>query len=187
MFDQERFVADCRDAVREDASHRAAREVAARAVSSPGDIVRSLGEPARAGVTTLFHSDDLTILNVVWGPLMNVPAHNHEMWAVIGVYAGREDSIFWRRIVDDDGPIIEAAGAASLAAMDAEPLGRDIIHSVVNPVDGLTAAIHIYGGDFFAAERLEWDPESHEERPFDFERTRRYFEQSNRLVAVGRG
>ena len=24
--------------------------------------------------------------------------HNHEMWAVIGVYTGREDNIFWRRI-----------------------------------------------------------------------------------------
>ena len=114
---------------------------------------------------------------------MNVPAHNHEMWAVIGIYAGREDSIYWRRIVDEDGPVIEAAGAASLAATDAEALGRDIIHSVVNPVDRLTAAIHIYGGDFFAAERLEWDPETHEERPFDFERTRRYFEESNRLLA----
>jgi predicted metal-dependent enzyme (double-stranded beta helix superfamily) len=116
---------------------------------------------------------------------MNVPAHNHEMWAVIGLYAGREDNIFWRRIEDDNGQTIEAAGAASLAVKDAEPLGKDIIHSVVNPVDRLTAAIHIYGGDFFGAERLEWDPETHEERPFDFERTRRYFERSNRLLADG--
>ena len=41
--------------------------------------------------------------------------------------------------------------------MDAEPLGSDIIHSVINPIDKLTGAIHIYGGDFFAAERSEWE------------------------------
>ena len=182
MFEQDQFVADCCEAIRKDDTHRAVLEIASRAVSNPGEIVESLGQPNRAGVTTLYHSDDLTILNVVWGPLMNVPAHNHEMWAVIGVYAGREDNIYWRRIVDQDGPVIEAAGAKSLAAKDAEPLGRDIIHSVVNPVDRLTAAIHVYGGDFFGVDRKEWDPETHAERPFDFERTRRYFEQSNRLL-----
>jgi len=185
MFDVDQFIAECGDAVKEDGSHRAARDVAARAVANPNNVLTALGEPERAGVTTLYNSDSLTILNVVWGPLMNVPAHNHEMWAVIGIYAGREDNIFWRRIQDENGQTIEAAGAASLAVKDAEPLGKDIIHSVVNPVDRLTAAIHIYGGDFFGAERFEWDPESHEERPYDFERTRRYFERSNRLLADG--
>jgi hypothetical protein len=34
--------------------------------------------------------------------------------------------------------------------MDAEPLGLDIIHSVTNPVDRLTGAIRVYGGDFSA-------------------------------------
>jgi predicted metal-dependent enzyme (double-stranded beta helix superfamily) len=52
---------------------------------------------------------------------------------------------------------IEAAGAKALCEKDAEPLGTDIIHSVINPIDKLTGAIHIYGGDFFAAERSEWD------------------------------
>ncbi len=65
---------------------------------------------------------------------------------------------------------------------DAEPLGRDIIHSVLNPVDRLTGAIHLYGGDFFETPRLEWDPETRHERPFDIERTRGYFERSNALL-----
>jgi predicted metal-dependent enzyme (double-stranded beta helix superfamily) len=32
---------------------------------------------------------------------MMVMPHNHHMWAIIGVYGGREDNIFWRRIFED--------------------------------------------------------------------------------------
>jgi hypothetical protein len=46
----------------------------------------------------------------------------------------------------------------------------------------VTAAIHVYGGDFFAAPRSEWDPESFEERPYDVEATIRAFEASNKLL-----
>ena len=184
MFDLEKFLSDCCDAVEQDPSHRAVREVAAQAVADPSAVLNGLGEPQRAGVTALYQSDKLTVLNVVWGPLMTVPAHNHEMWAVISVYTGREDNIFWRRIEDESGTTIEAAGAKSLGVKDAEPLGRDVVHSVVNPVDRLTGAIHLYGGDFFEVDRLEWDPEFHRPRPFDFERTRRNFERSNRLLTT---
>ncbi len=187
MKDVDQFIAQCCEAVENDTSHRAAREVVARAVSDPNKVLAALGEPSQAGVTPLHHSASVTILNVVWGPLMNIPAHNHEMWAVIGIYAGREDSILWRRIDDENGQSIEAAGATSLATKDTEPLGKDIIHSVVNPVNRLTAAIHVYGGDFFGVERQEWDPETHEERPFDFDRTRQYFEKSNRLLTESQG
>jgi len=36
MFDPDRFVAECRAAAAEDASHKAVREVVARAVAEPG-------------------------------------------------------------------------------------------------------------------------------------------------------
>lgn len=183
MFDLEQFISDCRHSVEQDPSHRAAREVVAKEVADPSAVLKGLGAPERAGVTPLYQSDKLTILNVVWGPLMTVPAHNHEMWAVISVYTGREDNIFWRRIEDESGTTIEAAGAKSLGTGDVEPLGRDIVHSVVNPVDRLTGALHLYGGDFFEVERLEWDPDSHLERPFDIESTRRNFERSNLLLS----
>ena len=148
MFDLDRFTEDCRTAVLEDPSHRAAREVLARANSDPGAILSALGEPTRAGVTPLYRSDTLTILNVVWGRRMTIMPHNHRMWAVIGVYTGREDNIFWRRVETETGGLIEAAGAKSLGERCAEPLGRDVIHSVTNPLGRLTAAIHVYGGDF---------------------------------------
>jgi len=65
--------------------------------------------------------------------------HNHKMWAVIGIYTGREDDIFWRRPVLPTGRI-EAAGARALSEREAVPLGPEIIHSVVNPIKRLTGA-----------------------------------------------
>jgi len=98
---------------------------------------------------------------------------------VIGIYTGREDNIFWRRLPGEDGGRIEAAGAKSLGERDVEPLGRDIIYTVTNPLPRLTGAIHVYGGDFFAASRSEWDPETLLEQPFDIEKNLRLFGQAN--------
>ena len=106
---------------------------------------------------------------------MTLMPHNHTMWAVIGIYGGREDNIFWRK--SENG--LEAAGAEALSRGDAAPLGKDIVHSVTNPIEKITAALHVYGGDFFAPGRSEWDPETLEERPFDVERSRRLFREAN--------
>jgi predicted metal-dependent enzyme (double-stranded beta helix superfamily) len=177
MFDLQRFVADCRAAHAEDPSHKAVREVLARAVAEPRSVLKGLGEPQRAEVQKLYHSPGLTILNVIWAPRMTIFPHNHRMWAVIGIYTGREDNIFWRRL---PGGKVEAAGAQSLSEREAVPLGPEIIHSVTNPIARLSGAIHVYGGDFFAAERSEWDPESLTEQRYDSAKTMRYFEEANR-------
>ena len=179
MFDLDRFIEDCRAAIGADPTHKAVREVVARAVSDPAGVLAGLGEPKRAEVQTLYHAPELTILNVLWAPRMTIMPHNHLMWAVIGIYTGREDNIFWRRLPDETGGRIEAAGAKSLGERDAEPLGRDIIHTVTNPLSRLTGAIHVYGGDFFAVSRSEWDPENLLERRYDAERAMRLFEQAN--------
>jgi len=180
MFDLDQFIADCRAALAADLSHKFVREVVARAVADPAAVLKGLGEPNRAGLHKLYHSDDLTILNVVWAPMMTLVPHNHEMWAVIGIYTGREDNIFWRRIPGGPGGRVEAAGAKALCERDAEPLGHNIIHSVTNPIPRLTGAIHVYGGDFFKpGRRSEWDPETLLEEPWDVERAVRRFEEAN--------
>ena len=123
------------------------------------------------------------MLNVIWGPRMTIMPHNHLMWAVIGIYTGREANIFRRRLTDEPGGRVEAAGAKSLGERDAEPLGRDIIHSVTNPLSRLTGAIHVYGGDFFAVSRSDWDPETLLERTYDMEKNLRLFEDANQANA----
>jgi predicted metal-dependent enzyme (double-stranded beta helix superfamily) len=188
MFSLEQFIADCRLALAEDQSHRSVREVVARAVADPAGVLKGLGEPRRAEVQKLYHSRDLTILNVIWGPRMTIMPHNHEMWAVIGVYTGREDNIFWRRIPGSENGRLEAAGARALCERDAEPLGHNIIHSVTNPISRLTGAIHVYGGDFFEAVpiRSEWDPETLVELPYNVEKNMRLFEEANAALAAAR-
>lgn len=184
MFNLDIFREECSAATAGGAGQPAIRELVARALEVPAAVLRSLGEPRHAEVKTLHRSVDLTILNVIWGPHMTVMPHNHNMWAIIGIYTGREDNILWRRVPDEPGGRIEAAGAKALSERDAFPLGRDIIHSVTNPIGRLTGAIHVYGGDFFGVPRSEWDPERLVEQPGDVQRTLRLFDESNRLYAA---
>lgn len=175
MFEKERFIDECRTALADSDAHGAVNEIVKKAVSEPGQVIGALGEPQWAGADTIYRSPDLTILNILWGPNMDIHPHNHLMWAVIGVYGGREDNTFYRR--SEDG--LTEHGIKTLDTKDTAPLGETIIHSVSNPLDKITAAIHVYGGDFFETPRSEWDPKTLEEHPYDVEHTMRLFEESN--------
>jgi predicted metal-dependent enzyme (double-stranded beta helix superfamily) len=175
MWSLETFVADCRAAVGRPSARREIGELMARAMNDPGAVTAALGMPKKAGMTPVYQSSDLTILNLVWHPSMTARPHNHEMWAVIGIYGGREDNIFWRRVEDDPMGRIKASGAQNLGTGDWCMLGSDIIHSITNPIPRLTGALHVYGGDFFETERSEWDPENLHERPYDIARVRAMF------------
>jgi predicted metal-dependent enzyme (double-stranded beta helix superfamily) len=171
MFERDRFIQDCIDAIPE--GQGAVREVVSKAVSDSAAVMSELGEPKHAGITPIYRSHELTIINFAWAPCMSLMPHNHQMFAVIGIYSGREDNVFWRRT----GTSIEAAGAKSLGVGDVATLGRDIIHSVVNPIGKMTCALHVYGGDFFEPDvpRSEWDHETLIERPWDIDRVKSLF------------
>jgi predicted metal-dependent enzyme (double-stranded beta helix superfamily) len=187
-FNLDHFVSDCRDAIRQDASSKFVREIVARAVSDPRAVLNGLGEPNRGEINRLYRSHDLTILNVVWAPWMTLLPHNHQMWAVIGIYTGREDNIFWRRVGGTTPHSrVEAVGAKALAETDAVTLGQDVIHSVTNPIPRLTGAIHVYGGDFFDVARSEWDAETLLERRTDGEKMAQRFEEANALWKLSAG
>lgn len=171
MFSKERFIADCINAIPE--GQGAIRELMAEAVSDRARVLSELGEPEGAGIKPLYRSPDLTIISFVWAPCMSIMPHNHQMFSVVGIYSGREDNVFWKRTEDR----IEAAGARSFGAGDVATLGRDVIHSVLNPIPKMTLAIHVYGGDFFSPPepRSEWDHETLAERPWDVERVKTLF------------
>jgi predicted metal-dependent enzyme (double-stranded beta helix superfamily) len=175
MFDLEHFVADCRAALAEPTPGAAIREVVARAVADPAGVERGLGTPAAGGIFALHHSSELTIFNIVWTPGMAVQPHDHRMWAVIGLYGGREDNTFYRRRPSG----LAVAGARRLEGRDAVVLGPDVIHAVANPLRVFTGAIHVYGGDFLTAPRSQWTPATFEEHPFSLEQGRRVFAEAN--------
>ena len=179
-FETGAFIENCREAVHKPRAHKAVHEIVARAVSDPAAVIKTLGEPTAGGIQRIYHAPDLTILNIIWAPKMTIFPHNHTMWAVIGMYGGREDNIFWKRVPGSAQGRVEAVAAKSICDGDAVMLGADIIHSVTNPIARLTGALHVYGGDFFNAARLEWDPETLEEHPCDIARLVRQFEDENR-------
>jgi predicted metal-dependent enzyme (double-stranded beta helix superfamily) len=151
----------------------AIREIVADAVSDSLGVMSELGEPQHAGITPLYRSRDLTIINFVWAPCMSLMPHNHQMFSVVGIYSGREDNVFWRRTEST----IEAAGAKSLGVGEVTVLGHDIIHSVLNPIGKMSCAIHVYGGDFFDPDkpRSEWDHETLVERPWNIDNVKSLF------------
>ena len=175
MFDRDQFIADCRAALDGDRASRNVREIVARAVSDPPAITRTLGELKAGGIDILHRSPELTVLNLFWPANMVIMPHNHEMWAVVGIYSGREDNILWRRLPDATDGRIEPAGAKALSTGETTAFGPDVIHSVVNPISRTTGALHVYGGDFFGVERSEWDPEFLTERPLDLAKVRQRF------------
>ena len=173
-FERERFIEDVKEARPQ--GQDAVAEVIARAVSEPTSVIRELGEPKGAAIELLHRDADLSIFNIVWPPLTVLVPHDHLMWASIGVYTGREDNIMW----ESNGSAIRATEAASVGAKEVFSLPSDAVHSVTNPVERYTAAIHVYGGDLSSAQRSQWDPLTLRREPFDVEDGRRLLQQADR-------
>jgi predicted metal-dependent enzyme (double-stranded beta helix superfamily) len=162
VFDIDSFVADCRTALLEEQPMLAVKEVLERGVSEPDAVTAALRpEP---GVTVLHRSADLTVVNVVVpSGLPATLAHDHRMWALVGIYGGQEDNQFFRR---SDGGLVESGGR-SIRAADTLAMGDDTIHAICNPLShSALAAIHVYGGDLVAAERSMWTRPD-DEQPYD--------------------
>ena len=174
-IDLDQFVADCVAAGEESEPQAAVRVVVERAVNDPGAMLAAVGEPRRAGIEVFHRSPTLTVFSTTWTPQMTLMPHDHQMWALIGIYTGREDNIFWRR--SNEG--VTAYGANCLFEGDVAALPQDVIHSVTNPLERFTGGIHVYGGDFFATTRSQWDPETREEQPSDGATIRAMFERAN--------
>ena len=158
----------------------AVREEVDRLISDPTGLTEAIPEPRLPAMESLYVSDDLTIMNVVWGPRMYIGPHDHRMWACIGIYGGREDNQLYRR----EDRSIASVGGRSLNAGESISLGEVAVHSVHNPLDRLTGAIHVYGGAFLTEPRSEWDLETMTERPSSAAKARQAFEESARAMTA---
>jgi predicted metal-dependent enzyme (double-stranded beta helix superfamily) len=169
------IIGRCQAALAEHTPVLAVRDVLNELVADPARLEQVLGPVEIGGITSLHNAADLTVLRVAWTPGMSLYPHEHRMWAAIGMYGGQEDNSFFRRA--NGG--LESSGGRDLQAGEVLVLGDDAIHSVANSRREFAVALHVYGGDFFAVERSEWDVETYEERPRDLERTRLLFEEAN--------
>jgi predicted metal-dependent enzyme (double-stranded beta helix superfamily) len=175
MLDIDQFVANCRSALSQSTPELAVKEILERAVASPSGVEAALGTPREGKIGILHHDRDLTIVNIVWTPGIAIYPHDHRMWAVIGLYGGREDNTFYRRSPEG----LQAVGGKQLETGSVTVLGQSVIHAVANPLRVFAGAIHVYGGDFFGTPRSEWDQETLQEQPFDIGRARKVLADAN--------
>ncbi len=142
------------------------KDIISRTVSMPSAIEAELRPRTESPMMTVWHrSDELTVLHIVWPPDVDLFAHDHNMWAVIGIYGGREDR-FYRRL---DNGRIEPHTGKTLLQKDVVSLGADVVHSVANPTRDWTAALHVYGGEFFTTPRTMWSKSTYEPMALDVE------------------
>jgi predicted metal-dependent enzyme (double-stranded beta helix superfamily) len=181
VFDVDRFVEGCVAALREAQPVLATKELLLQAIARPTEIDAALGVPAMGGMRTLHRSPEVTVLQFVWPPGVKLFPHDHRMWAAIGIYGGGEDNTFFRRTPDG----VEASGGKELRSGDVALLGDDVIHGVANPSRDYTAAIHVYGGDYFGTARSQWDPVTLREEPFDVEAVRRLLKEADDAARQG--
>jgi len=167
-FDRERFLEDCRSALAEDLPQLAVREVIERAIGTPSAVQADFGVADGWRIDVLHNDEDLTIMHFVWPPKVDLFPHEHKMWSAIGIYGGIEDNTYYRRTGDS----IDVSGHARGEPGDVLLLGADGIHSVNNPTRQWTAALHVYGGDFFSHPRLQWDAVTGEAKRFDVQNAR---------------
>ncbi len=175
MFDLEEFIADCRRAAAEPEPWTAIRELLSRALADRASVAAAL--PAtRAELTPLHAGPDVTIVKVVWAPRMTFPPHDHQTWACSGIYGGHERNRVHRLV---DGSLVDTDGF-DLDEGEVGFLDADAIHSVVNPrSQELSAAIHVYGGDFLRLPRTNWIGDPPVAQPADVEVTRAIFDAAD--------
>jgi predicted metal-dependent enzyme (double-stranded beta helix superfamily) len=160
-FASESFVNACRDAVSDADPTGAIADVVAEAISHGSLIDDALGTEVTLEPLTLFSSTEVTVQRIVWPRGAVSSVHDHQMWAVVGVYAGCEVNRRFRRSPD---------GLVELTARDVPQgevlvLDADAVHSAANTGREWTAGLHVYGGDILGAARRAWDPGGHE-RPY---------------------
>ncbi len=165
----EEFVETCRSVLdRADAADRVA--AAMTPVLADSDALSAAIEahrPPGGGPAVIHRSDDLTVLGLAVPAAFVSPVHDHTIWAVVGIYIGAEDNVFYRRADADnaDGGIVET-GRAVLHTGEVLALPPDAVHRIANSGTDTMRALHVYGGDLFATHRSQWDDDTGERRPF---------------------
>jgi predicted metal-dependent enzyme (double-stranded beta helix superfamily) len=116
----------------------------------------------------IHRSASLTMLAGALPPGFYAGPHDHNLWSVVSVCAGQEDNQFFER----EGDGLTQKGETSVVGPGVLSNGADVIHAIRNPLETPLLVLHAYGGDLFGVSRSSWDPETHEEIPYDWEKVR---------------
>ena len=176
MFQIEAFVGACKASLGARDPAAAVAALLRAAVAEPGAVDAALNgggakSDSGAKIDMIYRAADLTVINMLGAPAMFSPIHNHNMWGVIGLYAGQEDNHIYLR---EDGGIVETE-LASLVPGDVWVMDPDLIHAVANPLGELNGALHVYGGDLVERPgRSLWEPGAMTEEDYSFDKVVEY-------------
>lgn len=172
-FTIDAFSRACTDAMaRADDPQAAARSLLERTLADTptADLVATLDAAVPAGADIgelVFHvSPALTMLYGRIPPRFRSGIHDHTMWACIAQLVGEEKNVLYAR----DGAGLRVVDEFTLRPGDIGLLSSDTIHHIENPGTAAASALHLYGGDFGAAQsaRSLWTSVGHQERAFSF-------------------
>ena len=90
------------------------------------------------------------------------------MFACIGQLEGREKNTLFHQ--SDSGEALTIAEQLTVETGEIIDLPADVVHSIENPGETLSRALHLYAGDFSALmeKRSLWDSDNHQEKSFSF-------------------
>jgi predicted metal-dependent enzyme (double-stranded beta helix superfamily) len=151
MTATEQLVDECLAAAADDVSMLAVKEVVERAVRDATLQAELVDGPE---LTVLHCSPQLTVASVILqsGTPQTLP-HDHRMWALVGLFDGKEENEFFR---DDHGRLTPSGGKV-IEKGDVLAMGAETIHAIRNPLAHTTMrALHVYGGDLVHVDRNMW-------------------------------
>lgn len=167
MIDLDVFVKDCKAALKTDNPSKVVEGLVRDAIADPEGLHSAFQERVTGGSllsSIAHHDEELTIIQIATPPGLQSPAHNHNMWAVIGVYDGEENNAFFQ---DAEG-VLKQTGERSLKTGDVAVLNPKAIHAINNPINQVSNAIHVYGGSILERpNRSMWNPDSLAREDYD--------------------
>ncbi len=168
MFDLQQFVGKCQSALDDPKPAQRIEALVREAISEPNSVREAFAEARsveRLGpITFAWRDASMSVADVTTPPGLRSPAHNHNMWAVIGVYDGQEHNRFYRY---EDGELHEK-GERLLKEGDVAVLGPEAVHAISNPLPTISSAIHVYGGDLVErSDRSMWNPHTDKREDYD--------------------
>jgi predicted metal-dependent enzyme (double-stranded beta helix superfamily) len=175
-MDLDAFVASCCEAAtRESEPWNAVRELLDEALRDRAAVAGAL-PVTKAELLPIYAGPEVTVVKVVWAPGMTFPPHDHLTWACNGLYSGCEHNTLFEL----DGETLREVGELRVDDGEIGVLDVDAIHAVRNPdTTRLSAAIHVYGGDFPNLPRSNWVGEPPRRERADIELTKRLFAEAN--------
>ncbi len=186
MVDLDKFVADCKAALKDRNPATVVEGLVRDAIADPEGLDAAFAAKVTGPTLEdriIYRDDQLSVVQIATPPGLRSPIHNHCMWAVIGVYDGEEQNWFYSDAADNGNGAPEQIGERLLKTRDTCLLSADDIHAIHNPLPRKLSAIHVYGGDLVTREgRSMWNPYTNAREDYGFQQLGAYTKELSGLA-----